>query len=32
LEEAQQLLTPLRATVWLERIERARAGAGVAVA
>jgi hypothetical protein len=32
LEEAEQLLTPLRATVWLERIERARAGAGAAVA
>jgi hypothetical protein len=32
LEEAQQLLMPLRATVWLERVERARAGAGAAVA
>ncbi|HKT45231.1 MAG TPA: adenylate/guanylate cyclase domain-containing protein [Gaiellaceae bacterium] len=32
LEEAERLLTPLRATVWLERIERARAGAGAAVA
>ncbi|MGH2997896.1 MAG: hypothetical protein ACRDNM_01220, partial [Gaiellaceae bacterium] len=32
LDEAEQLLTPLRATVWLERIERARAGAGAAVA
>jgi class 3 adenylate cyclase/tetratricopeptide (TPR) repeat protein len=32
LEEAERLLTPLRATVWLERIERARVGAGAAVA
>ncbi len=32
LEEAERLLTPVRATVWLERIGRARAGAGVAVA
>lgn len=32
LAEAETLLTPLRASVWLERIERARAGAGAAVA
>jgi class 3 adenylate cyclase len=32
LEEAEELLKPLRATVWLDRIERARAGAGAAVA
>ncbi|HEY2542790.1 MAG TPA: adenylate/guanylate cyclase domain-containing protein [Gaiellaceae bacterium] len=32
LEEAEQLLKTLRATVWLDRIERARAGAGAAVA
>ena len=32
LEEAEPLLTPLRATAWLERIERARAGSGAAVA
>ena len=32
LAEAETLLTPLRATVWLERIERARAGSGAAVA
>jgi class 3 adenylate cyclase/tetratricopeptide (TPR) repeat protein len=30
LEEAEELLKPLRATVWLERIERAGAGAAVA--
>lgn len=32
LEEAEELLKPLRATVWLDRIERTRAGAGAAVA
>ena len=32
LAEAEALLTPLRATAWLERVARCRAGAGVAVA
>ena len=32
LEEAEQLLTPLRATAWLERVSRCRTSAGAAVA
>ncbi|MDE3191439.1 MAG: AAA family ATPase [Acidobacteriota bacterium] len=32
LEDAERLLTPLRATSWLERVESARAGSGAAVA
>ncbi|HEY2072349.1 MAG TPA: hypothetical protein VGG88_02105, partial [Gaiellaceae bacterium] len=32
LVEAAEILTPLRATAWLDRIERTRAGAGAAVA